>query len=258
MSSSPELPKPLQLPISSTDLERINSYLSSLTPQDILQWGIEYLPNLHQTTAFGLTGLVAIDMLSKLTSSPPPLIFLDTLYHFEETYELVEEVKKRYGVPVHVFKPEGCETTQEFEEKYGKKYWETAEAGYDYAVKVEPAQRAYEAFHVQSVITGRRASQGGARSSLQPLEVDSTGLLKLNPLFAWNFSLVEWYIKENAVPRNKLLDQGYRSVGDWHSTRKVKEGEDERAGRWAGREKTECGLHEDYFKMKALAKQAAG
>lgn len=124
--------------------------------------------------------------------------------------------------------------------------------------QVEPAQRAYKSFHVQSVITGRRASQGGARSSLEPLEVDSTGLLKLNPLFAWNFSLVEWYIKENAVPRNKLLDQGYRSVGDWHSTRKVKEGEDERAGRWAGREKTECGLHEDYFKMKALAKQATG
>jgi len=136
MSSSPVLPKPLQLPISSLDLERINVYLSSLTPQDILQWGIEYLPNLYQTTAFGLTGLVAIDMLSKSTSSPPPLIFLDTLYHFQETYELVEEVKKRYGVPVHVFKPEGCDTTQKFEEKHGERFWETDEPGYDYAVKV--------------------------------------------------------------------------------------------------------------------------
>jgi len=255
MSSSPEFPKPLQLPISPADLETINVYLSPLTPQEILQWGIEYLPNLYQTTAFGLTGLVAIDMLSKLTSLPPPLIFLDTLYHFQETYELVEEVKKHYGIPVNVFKPEGCETTHEFEAKYGEKYWETDEPGYDYVVKVEPAQRAYNSFQVQSIITGRRASQGGARSSLQPLEVDSTGLLKLNPLFSWNFSLVEWYIKENTVPRNKLLDQGYRSVGDWHSTRKVNEGEDERAGRWAGKEKTECGLHEDYFKMKALAKQ---
>lgn len=125
-----------------------------------------------------------------------------------------------------------------------------------YNTKVEPAQRAYQAFNVQSVITGRRASQGAARASLQPLEVDSTGLLKLNPLFAWNFSLVEWYIKQNNVPRNKLLDQGYRSVGDWHSTSKVAEGQDERAGRWAGKEKTECGLHEDYFKMKAQAKVA--
>jgi phosphoadenosine phosphosulfate reductase len=107
------------------------------------------------------------------------------------------------------------------------------------------------------VITGRRASQGGARTSLQPLEVDETGLLKVNPLFAWTFEFVDWYIKTNSVPHNKLLEQGYRSVGDWHSTTKSGEGDaGERAGRWAGREeKTECGLHEDYFKMKAVAKQ---
>ena len=278
-TSALDLPKPLALPLSQSDLAKINAYLSPLTPEEILRWGIEYLPNLYQTTAFGLTGLVAIDMLSKITTSPPPLVFLDTLYHFQETYELVEEVKSRYGVPVHVYKPEGCETAQDFEAKFGERHWEVDEANYDYVVKVcrlcgrtmfslglilrfvnqvEPAQRAYEAFNVQSIITGRRASQGGARASLQPLEVDSKGLLKLNPLFAWNFALVEWYIKENNVPRNKLLDQGYRSVGDWHSTSKVAEGQDERSGRWAGKEKTECGLHEDYFKMKAKAKAQAG
>ena len=62
------------------------------------------------------------------------------------------------------------------------------------------------------------------------------------------------YIEENNVPRNKLLSQGYRSVGDWHSTSKVEEGQDERGGRWAGKEKTECGLHKDYFKMQAQAR----
>lgn len=107
------------------------------------------------------------------------------------------------------------------------------------------------------MITGRRASQGGARASLQPLEVDETGLLKLNPLFAWTFDSVDSYIREHNVPHNKLLEQGYRSVGDWHSTAKSGEGDaGERAGRWAGREeKTECGLHEDYFKMKMKTKQ---
>lgn len=111
---------------------------------------------------------------------------------------------------------------------------------------------------MKAVITGRRASQGGDRANLKPLEIDSTGLLKLNPLFSWAFPFVEWHIKENNVPRNKLLDQGYRSVGDWHSTVKVGEGQDERAGRWAGKEKTECGLHKDYFLMKAQAQLAAG
>lgn len=75
-------------------------------------------------------------MLSKITTSPPPLIFLDTLYHFPETYELVEEVKRRYNVPVNVYKPEGCETAQDFERKYGEKLWETNEDVYDFYVKV--------------------------------------------------------------------------------------------------------------------------
>ncbi|KAG5648801.1 hypothetical protein DXG03_000150 [Asterophora parasitica] len=251
-------PTPLQLPISKEKLDEINTHLRTLAPEDILKWAIENMPSLYQTTAFGLTGLVAIDMLAKITTSPPPLIFLDTLYHFRETYELVEEVKKRYNTPIHVYVPEGCDEVKAFEAKHGEKLWETDEDTYDFVVKVEPAQRAYAELGVKAVITGRRASQGGDRASLQPLEIDSTGLLKLNPLFQWNFHLVEWYIKENNVPRNKLLDQGYRSVGDWHSTVKVGEGQDERAGRWAGKEKSECGLHKDYFAMKAQAKVAVG
>jgi len=244
------------LPPSKEDLETINAYLNTLSPQQILQWSIEHIPALYQTTAFGLTGLVAIDMLSKMSTSPPPLVFLDTLYHFPETYELVEAVKARYNIPVIVYKPEGCTTTQEFDSKYGEHLWERNEGLYDYAVKVEPARRAYAELGVKAVITGRRASQGGARASLQPLEMDETGLLKVNPFFAWSFEQVESYIKSNNVPHNKLLEQGYRSVGDWHSTMKSGEGErGERAGRWAGREeKKECGLHEDYFKMKQRSK----
>jgi phosphoadenosine phosphosulfate reductase len=136
--SLPDLTKPLQLPISSDDLDKINAYLVKRNADEILEWAVEYLPSLHQTTAFGLTGLVAIDILSKIPGPSPPLIFIDTLYHFPETYELVEEVKARYNVPVHVFKPKGCETVQDFEALYGEKFWETDEATYDYVVKVCP------------------------------------------------------------------------------------------------------------------------
>ena len=143
MSSLPSsFSKPLQLPLSKDDLETINLYLSSLSAQDILKWALEYLPGLYQTTAFGLTGLVAIDMLSKITTSssalPPPLIFIDTLYHFPETYELVEEVKNKYHhqVSLHVYKPNDCSSAKEFEEKYGEKFWETDEDTYDFHVKV--------------------------------------------------------------------------------------------------------------------------
>ncbi|KAF8558733.1 phosophoadenylyl-sulfate reductase [Imleria badia] len=249
----------LELPLSQETLAAINDHLRPLDPPQILQWAIDHLPHLYQTTAFGLTGLVAIDMLSKIAPTPaaqPPLIFIDTLYHFPETYALVAEVEKRYGIKVNVYKPSGCDTVADFEKKWGERFWKRDEDTYDFAVKVEPGQRAYQELNVRAVITGRRASQGADRASLQPLEVDATGLLKLNPLFAWKFSQVEEYVKENNVPRNKLLDQGYKSVGDWHSTVKSGEGDaGERAGRWAGKEeKTECGLHKDYFAMKAKAK----
>lgn len=137
MSDEPlAFPQPLQLPVSEATLCQINLYLSSLSAEEILKWALTHLPGLHQTTAFGLTGLVAIDMLSKLTPNPPPLIFLDTLYHFKETYDLVEEVKARYGVDVSVWKPEGCEDIKAFEAKWGEKFWEKDDRAYDKAVKV--------------------------------------------------------------------------------------------------------------------------
>lgn len=179
------------------------------------------------------------------------MIFIDTLYHFEETLELLERVEKKYGVKVNVFKPEGTETVKEFEEKHGEELWKTDEESYDYLVKVEPARRAYAELGVKAVITGRRQSQGADRASLQPLEMDSTGLIKVNPLCRWGFQEVKDYIEMAGVPSNVLLERGYKSVGDWHSTKVPVEGEGEREGRWSGnKEKTECGLHKDYFKMK--------
>jgi phosphoadenosine phosphosulfate reductase len=134
--SPPALSKPLQLPLSEADLTAINDYLYPLTPQEILTWALEYLPDLYQTTAFGLTGCATTDMLSKLTPNPPPLIFVDTLYHFKETLDLMEEMRSKYGVKVHVVKPEGCDTVEDFEAKHGKELWKTDEGKYDYVVKV--------------------------------------------------------------------------------------------------------------------------
>ena len=122
--------------LSQEALAQINDHLRLLTTEDILKWGVQCLPDLYQTTAFGLSGLVAIDMLSKITSSPPTLIFVDTLYHFQETLDLVEQVKDKYHVPINVFRPEGCNNVKEFEEKYGERLWERDESLYDYAVKV--------------------------------------------------------------------------------------------------------------------------
>jgi phosphoadenosine phosphosulfate reductase len=230
-------------------LKFLNSTLNDLSPIDILRWCKTTLPNLYQTTAFGLTGLVTLDILSKLqtetpSSAPIDVIFLDTLYHFQETLNLVEKVKTRYSnTNLHIYMPEGVNTTAEFEAKHGTELWKHNPDNYDWTAKVEPAQRAYADLSVAAVLTGRRRSQGAKRESLDIIEIDEAGLIKINPLASWSFKQVEEYIKVNNVPYNELLDRGYKSVGDWHSTEPVREGEDERAGRWKGTGKTECGIH---------------
>lgn len=188
-------------------------------------------------------------MLSKLSSGPikpeVELIFMDTLYHFEETLSLVDRVRAKYpNIALHVFKPEGCETAADFEAMYGKKLWETNDEEYDWKAKVEPSERAYAELNVQAVLTGRRRVQGGKRANMDILELDEENqIIKVNPLANWSFDQVADYIRENNVPYNDLLDQGYKSIGDWHSTQPVAAGESERAGRWKGTGKTECGIH---------------
>ncbi|KAI7849450.1 phosphoadenosine phosphosulfate reductase [Circinella umbellata] len=237
-------------------LKKLNEHLSTLEPREIIEWAIDHLPNLFQTTALGLTGLVSLDIISKITIDRNeqhliPLIFLDTLYHFDETIDLVRRCEETYDVKFNIFKPIDCANAKEFEAEHGERLWEADESTYDYLVKVEPAQRAYEGLQVKAVITGRRRSQKGDRGEIPVLEVDSTGLIKLNPLAFWDFKQVWTYIRANEVPYNSLIDQGYRSIGDWHSTKKPASEEDERSGRWSGKEKTECGMHQDYFKMRA-------
>ncbi|KAL4997639.1 Phosphoadenosine phosphosulfate reductase [Aspergillus recurvatus] len=228
-------------------LQFLNRQLQFLEPQDVLRWCVTSLPHLYQTTAFGLTGLVIMDMLSKLSIPRPQmvnLIFLDTLHHFPETLKLVDNVRKRYPLQhIHVYRPKGVETEEEFAKKHGERLWEKDDQLYDWIAKVEPAQRAYRELNVHAVLTGRRRSQGGKRGDLDIIEVDEAGLIKINPLANWTFDQVKQYVKENDIPYNELLDKGYKSVGDYHSTSPVKENEDERSGRWKGQAKTECGIH---------------
>ncbi|MCJ1474581.1 hypothetical protein MMC13_003240 [Lambiella insularis] len=240
-------------------LRYLNRQLQQLEPQDILRWCITSLPGLFQTTAFGFTGLATLDMLSKMKIPRPQqvdVVFLDTLHHFPETLKLVDRVRDRYPlVNIHIYKPAGIETADQFGRQYGERLWEVNDQLYDWAAKVEPAQRAYRELQVNAVLTGRRRSQGGKRGDLDIIEVDEAGLIKVNPLANWSFEQVQDYIRTHKVPYNELLDRGYRSVGDWHSTQPVHAGEDERAGRWKGQPKTECGIHNPRSKFAQFLRQ---
>ncbi|KAI9848562.1 MAG: hypothetical protein M1837_007231 [Sclerophora amabilis] len=242
-SSQEQVP---EISFTKTHLRFLNQQLQKLEPEEILRWSLISLPSLYQTTAFGLTGLVTLDILSKLSPSSRSvdLIFLDTLHHFSETLSLVDRIKRRYpAVNLHIYKPDGVDSISQFTAKYSERLWETNDELYDWVAKVEPARRAYADLQVKAVLTGRRRSQGGKRGDLDVIEVDDAGIIKVNPLANWSFQQVQEYINTHNVPYNELLDRGYKSVGDWHSTQPIKEGEDERSGRWKGQTKTECGIH---------------
>lgn len=198
-------------------------------------------------------------MLSKMKIPRPQmvdLLFFDTLHHFKETYDLIDRIRERYPlVSLHVFKPAGVNSAEGFAQQNGERLWETNDELYDWLAKVEPAQRAYRELRVGAVLTGRRRSQGGKRGDIAVIEVDEAGLVKINPFANWTFKQVDDYIKSNDVPYNELLDGGYKSVGDWHSTKPVKAGEDERAGRWQGQQKTECGIHNPRSKFAQFLKE---
>jgi phosphoadenosine phosphosulfate reductase len=135
-----------------------------------------------------------VSLQSRMTVTHPIKIFLDTLHHFPETVDLAQRASETYLAPLNTYYPPGVTTAAEFSAKYGEKLWETDEASYDYLVKVEPAARAYKELGVRAVITGRRRSQGAERESLQVLEVDERGLVKVNPLIGWSFKQVKDYV----------------------------------------------------------------
>lgn len=189
------------MPVSKSEVLHLNTTLSNLTPPEILEWSTLNLGLVFQTTSFGPSGMVILDMFSRLKPTiSVPLIFIDTLYHFPETLELSEVARKRYDVHVHVYRPLGVDSPAGFEAKHGEEAWKVKDSVYDYHAKVEPSMRAFCELGVECVVTGRRASQGDARDELPVLEVDEgRGVWKVNPLAKWTESIVWDYIRAHNV-----------------------------------------------------------
>ena len=228
------------------DLEDLNQKFDSADPKSILAWCLDNIPaGLVQSTAFGAGGMVIMDLLYRdLNPKPPiPVLFLDTLHHFPETLQLAEEAKNRYGLDLQVFRPQGVDSHAAFADKYGDNLWEKDVEQFHQLTKVEPLQRGLQTLKVCSWITGRRRDQSSSRSEMPIFERDSQGRLKVNPLANLTYVQVWNYLVGHQALYNPLYDQGYASIGDQPLTTTTKAGEDERAGRWRGIAKTECGMH---------------
>jgi len=205
-----------------------------------LRWAeTSFSPRLTLATGFGAEGCVIIDLVARMGLAVD-IFTLDTGVLFPETYDLWKRLEERYGITIKGIRP--AQTLEEQAQTYGDKLWERQPEKCCALRKVAPlgpALKGYDAW-----VTAIRRDQTNNRASALPIEWDAkNGLVKVNPLVRWSKDAVWAYIKEWDVPYNALHDKGYPSISCRTCTSPVKDGEDDRAGRWRGNEKTECGLH---------------
>jgi phosphoadenosine phosphosulfate reductase len=217
--------------------------LEGRTAQEILAWALaEYTPRVAISTAFGVEGCALIDMAVKLDRSIQ-VFTVDTDFLFPETHELMRRLSDRYGIELRTFK--GQVSREEQDRVHGTALWGRDPDLCCSIRKVEPTQRAVAG--LDAWIAGLRRDQGQSRAGIQILErydhPDGSPLVKVNPLARWTRKDTWTYVHQHAVPYNLLLDQGYKSIGCWPCTAPVDANADERAGRWAGSTKKECGIH---------------
>ncbi|MEO1404574.1 MAG: phosphoadenosine phosphosulfate reductase [Cyanobacteria bacterium J06635_1] len=224
------------------DIDWLNQTFETATPQEILAWCLEHIPSgLVQLSSFST--LTISHMLKHDLGAQVPVIFLDTLHLFPETLATARQAREHYTLDVHTFHTRGVHSRHAFAHRYGDRLWEHNLDQFYQLTKIEPMQRAFEQLNVKAWITGRRRDQSNSRQQMPIFELDREGRLKVNPLANWTRKALWKYIMENSVLYNPLYDQGYSSIGDEPLTTPVLAGEDERAGRWRGSQKTECGIH---------------
>lgn len=223
-----------------TDFSEINQYFAVRPLNDLLAWSLAtFGPKVALVTSFGPTGMVVLDHLAKL-SPGIKVITIDTDFLFEETYALRERVQRRYPIQLEIRKSVLTPAVQT--QLYQPQLWQVNPDLCCHLRKVTPLADVLQGY--DAWLTGLRRDQSSTRTELPLVAWDAKyNLVKINPLATWTRSRVWGYLLQNEVPYNYLHDLGYSSIGCTHCTRPVDDAADERAGRWEGRDKTECGIH---------------
>lgn len=211
------------------ELASVSASFETAAPRPIIGWAVEEFGTRLCLTA-SMTDAVLIDLAVR-TDPSIEVVFIDTGYHFPATLETVERVRRRYGLNLRIMTVA----------PQAPALWEADPENCCSAVKVGQLDRALA--DKDAWMSGLRRSEAPTRAHAPIVSRDMRGLVKVNPLATWTDLDVEGYIADHDVPVNPLLARGYPSIGCMPCTRPVAAGDDRRSGRWAGRDKTECGLH---------------
>jgi phosphoadenosine phosphosulfate reductase len=221
-------------------IDQVNQQLQDQPAVAILRWAVDrFFPRLTMATAFGPEGNCIIHLLAGI--EPRVRIFnLETGYQFKETHQTRDRIKERYGIEVEYIRPEL--TVPEYEAEHGGPLYNSRSDQCCEDRKSIPLRKAVVGY--DAWISAIRADQTRHRAMASVVQWDAKfSLVKINPLLRWTKKDVWNFIHKNDVPYNPLHDRGYPSIGCWPCTRPTADGEDDRAGRWYGTVKKECGLH---------------
>ncbi len=218
--------------------ERGGDDLAGASALDVLTWANE-----HFDSGWCVTSSMADAVVAHLASRVRPgvdVLFLDTGYHFAETIGTRDAVAATMPVTLRTLTPK--RTVAEQDESFGPRLYERNPDQCCALRKVMPMRAGLSSYVAWA--SGLRRDEAESRAAAKVVEWDARrAMVKLNPIAAWTQSDVDSYIADNGVLVNPLLFDGYGSVGCAPCTRRIKPGEDARAGRWAGTAKNECGLH---------------
>ena len=213
-----------------SDLRSAAAALEGAPAEDIVAWSVDRFGQ-GLVLASSFQDCVLLDVALGVAPALQ-VVFLDTQYHFPETLEYMDEVRRRYDMDLRIVRPRVAPDER----------WRFDLDSCCAVRKIEPLDRALTGR--SAWMSGLRRSDTASRADTPVVGVDERrGLVKLNPLAGWSDADVERYAREHDLPEHPLAARGYASVGCWPCTRPVAPGEDARAGRWEGTEKTECGLH---------------
>ena len=233
-------------------VQEINEYSSEFetgTPQQIIEWAARsFSASIAMSSSFQTQSIPLLYMATRIIPGLP-VLFIDTGYHFWDTFMFRERIEHEWGLNIvdlrrtphwDLFVRQNARTLPVEDPNLCC-----------FLHKVQPMQNALKGY--KAWISGIRRDQTAVRAQAKILELQEDGLLKINPLLNWKMADVNRYIEEHDLPRHPLYEKGYRSIGCAPCTVAIGENDDERAGRWAGRGKVECGLHTNMFSKKDIA-----
>ena len=221
------------------EVARLNERFETAHPIEIIRWAVEtFRPDIALTSSFGADSAVLLHMAVQVDPAISVRV-VDTGLLFPETYQFMEELSRRLRLNLQVSK------TRLDVERFKREHADLPVGHPDFCCreyKVEAMERALAG--LRCWITGLSRSDDASRAATPIADVLTTGVAKVAPLAAWSSKQIHAYMIEHQLPHHPLWFQGYTSIGCWPCTQKPVNPNDPRSGRWAGQDRTECGIHD--------------